>query len=99
MESTDPEHVEDMWLSLIGAVRARDATGAMVEPTLVVNGSQVAAVYPVTPLPPGQPAGRTASRGRATARGAGGDRVDLAAHGRADRRGSAGDTAAALSVR
>ena len=49
VESADPEHVESMGLSLLGAVRSRDADGAPREPVLVVNGNQVAAVYPVEP--------------------------------------------------
>ncbi len=57
VESSDPERVEDMGLTLHGAVRARDRAGALVEPTLVVSGSQVCAVYPVEPVPPGDPGG------------------------------------------
>jgi hypothetical protein len=57
VESADPEHVEEMALTLAGAARTRDAAGEPVPPTLVVRGTQVAAVYPVDPLPVDHPDG------------------------------------------
>ena len=66
VESADPEHVDEMGLALLGAVRARDAAGRPAEPVLVVNGTQVAAVYAVEAVPPGQPGGPDSLPGVAT---------------------------------
>lgn len=57
VEAADPEHVDDMGLRLLGAVRSRDRSGALLDPLLVVNGTQVAAVYAVDEVPDGQPGG------------------------------------------
>ncbi len=48
VEADDPDRVEDMSLQLVGASRLRDGSGTPVDPTIVVNGAQVAAIYPVT---------------------------------------------------
>ncbi len=53
IESADPSRVDQMGLELIGAARARDGSGALVDATLLVNGTQVVAIYPVVPDPRG----------------------------------------------
>ncbi|MGO4257995.1 DUF6603 domain-containing protein [Marmoricola sp. RAF53] len=51
VESDAPDRVEDMGLELIGATRATGPDGEAVEPHLVMNGSQVVALYDVVPDP------------------------------------------------
>ena len=48
VEVDDPERVGDLGLELLGATRAV-AGGVQVEPSLLVNGTQSIAVYPVVP--------------------------------------------------
>ena len=55
IESDDPERVGELGLELSGATRATDATGAPVEPALLMNGQQSTSVYPVVPEGDGEP--------------------------------------------
>jgi hypothetical protein len=51
VESEEPDRLGDLGLELSGARRVMDAHGALVPPTLIVNGVQSIAVYPVEPDP------------------------------------------------
>jgi hypothetical protein len=52
VEVDDPERVGDLGLELLGASRTVSG-GVQVEPSLLVNGTQSIAVYPVVPDPEG----------------------------------------------
>jgi hypothetical protein len=49
VEADDPDRVGELGLELHGATRATGADGTPVEPSLIANGTQSIAVYPVVP--------------------------------------------------
>ncbi|MFC7496392.1 MULTISPECIES: DUF6603 domain-containing protein [unclassified Nocardioides] len=53
VEADDPDRVGELGLELHGATRATGAGGTPVEPSLIANGTQSIAVYPVVPDPDG----------------------------------------------
>jgi hypothetical protein len=49
VEADDPDRVGELGLELHGATRAPGADGKPVEPSLIANGTQSIAIYPVVP--------------------------------------------------